>query len=141
MDIIKSMDIIKGLSTAADVLKKAHKIPEYQQILDAMERLTTQQGRISELEIENRNLKEKLKTREELIVKNDAYWKKNGDGPFCLTCHGSKDLLIRMVSWGAGQHKCNNCNNVVETDPVQYQNKVRAQEAEIERNNSLNNCI
>lgn len=135
------MDIIKGLSTAADVLRKADKIPEYQQILDAMERLTTQQGRISELETENRDLKQKLKTREELIVKNDAYWTKDGDGPFCLTCHGSKDLLMRMVSWGDGQHKCNNCNNVVETDPVKYQQKVRAQEIESERNNSFNNYI
>jgi len=135
------MDIIKGLGTAADVLRKADKILEYQQILDAMERLTTQQGRISELETENRDLKEKLKTREELIVKNDAYWKKDGDGPFCLTCHGSKDLLIHMVSWGADQHKCNNCNNVVETDPVQHQNKIRAQKAEMEKRNSLNNYI
>lgn len=135
------MDIIKGLGTAADVLRKADKIPEYQQILDAMERLTTQQGRISELETENRDLKNKLKSREELTMKNDAYWTMGGDGPFCLTCHGSKDLLIRMVSWGAGQHKCNNCNHVVDTNPIALQQRIRAQELENERYSNLSNYI
>ena len=135
------MDILNGLSTAADVLRKADKISEYQQILDAMERLTTQQGRISELETENRDLKHKLKTREELVVRNDAYWTTGEDGPFCLTCHGSKDLLIRMVSWGAGQHKCNNCNHVVDTNPVVVQQQIRVQEMENERRNNLNSYI
>jgi len=135
------MDIIKGLSTAADVLRKADKIPEYQKILDAMERLTTQQGRISELEIENRELKQKIKTRDELIVKDDAYWTKSDDGPFCLTCHGSKDLLVRMVSWGDGQHKCNNCDHVVTTNPDAYKRQVAVQNAEINRLNNLNNYI
>lgn len=124
------MDIIKGLTTAADVLRKADKIPEYQQILDAMEKLTTQQGRISELETDNRELRQKLKTREDLIVKNDAYWTKEGDGPFCLTCHGAKDLLVRMISWGTGQHKCNSCNHVVNTDPVALDQLIRQQETQ-----------
>lgn len=135
------MDTIKGLGTAADILRKADKIPEYQQILDAMERLTSQQSRISELETENRDLKHKLKTREDLVVRNDAYWTIEGDGPFCLTCHGSKDLLIRMVSWGEGQHKCNNCNYVVDTNPVALQQQIRAQEMENERRNNLNSYI
>ncbi len=135
------MDIIKGLSITADVLRKADKIPEYQQILDAMEKLTTQQGRISELETENRDLKQKLKTREDLFAKNDAYWTKEGDGPFCLTCHGSKDSLIRMVTCGPGQHRCNNCSHTVTTDPVLYQNEIRAQEAEIKRLNEFNGYI
>ncbi len=135
------MDILSGLTTAADVLRKADKIPEYQQILDAMGRLTTQQAQIAALESENRELRQKLKTREELVVKNDAYWTSLGDGPFCMTCHGSKDLLIRMVSWGAGQHKCNNCDHVVDTDPVLLEQKIRQQEIESERNNSLSNYI
>ncbi len=131
------MDILKGLGTVADVLRKADKIPEYQEILVAMEKLTTQQSRISELETENRELKQKLKTREELVSKNDAYWTKEGDGPFCLTCHGSKDLLIRMITWGKGQHKCNNCNHVVDTDPVAVEQIRRQQEDANDENGNL----
>jgi hypothetical protein len=124
------MDVLKGLGVAADVLRKADKIPEYQQILDAMEKLTAQQIQIATLASENRELKNKLKTREDLLFKNDAYWTSTGEGPFCLTCHGSKDLLIHMVSWGSGQHKCNNCNHIVDTDPAAVQEMIRRQEIE-----------
>lgn len=135
------MDIIKGMGTAAAVLRKADKIQEYQQILDAMEQLTAQQGRISELETENGDLKHKLKTREELVVRNDAYWTTGENGPFCLTCHGSKDLLVHMVSWDVGQHKCNNCNHVVTTNPSALQQKIRAQEIEYKSSNNFDNYI
>lgn len=132
------MDIINGLIASSKILMKANKINEYQQILNAIEELTKLQKRISDLENINRDLINKLKIREDLVVKNDAYWSKDGQGPFCLTCHGAKDLLVRMVSWGAGQHKCNNCDNVVKTDPVEYQNKIREQEDEMEGLRHLN---
>lgn len=128
------MAIFDELKSVAGVLQEAGKIPQYQQILEVQEKLLEMQKHIFDLEVENRELKEKVKTREDLIVKNDAYWLKDGDGPFCLTCHGAKDLLVRMVSWGSGQHKCNNCNHTVDTDPVALERLRRQQEIESNSN-------
>lgn len=130
------MAIFDELKSVAGVLQEAGKIEQYRQILDAQKELLEMQKRISDLEFENRELKEKFKIKEDLVVKNDAYWTKAGDGPFCLTCHGSKNLLIRMVSWGMGQHKCNNCNHVVDTNPVALEQLRRRQESENDRNNN-----
>ncbi len=132
------MGIFDILTTAANIAKESGKLELQGEILGVYEKLLGQQKKISDLESENRGLKEKIKTKESLIVKNDAYWTKEGDGPFCLTCHDSKDLLIHMVSWGAGQHKCNNCNHVVDTDPIALEQLRRRQEQEIE-NNRRNN--
>jgi len=130
------MGIFDILTTAATIAKESGKLELQGEILGVYEKLLEQQKKISDLEIENRELKDKINTKEDLIVKNDAYYTKSGDGPFCLTCHGSKGLLVRMISWGAGQHKCNNCNHVVDTNPVALEQLRRQQEAESNRNNN-----
>lgn len=127
------MAIFDELKSVAGVLQEAGKIPQYQQILEVQEKLLGMQSHIFDLETENRELKQQIKTKEDLIVKNDAYWTKEGDGPFCLTCHGAKNLLIRMISWGKGQHKCNNCNHVVDTNPAEVERLRQQQEAEHNR--------
>lgn len=130
------MGIFDILTTAANIAKESGKLELQGEILGVYEKLLEQQKKISDLEFENRELKEKIKTREDLVVKNDAYWTKIGDGPFCMTCHGAKDLLVRMISWGKGQHKCNNCNHVVDTNPAALEQLRREQEAENNRNNN-----
>ncbi len=135
------MAIFDELKSIAGTLREADKIPQYEQILSILEKLLEMQKKISDLEFENKELREKLKTKEELVVKNDAYYKTNGDGPYCLTCHDSKDILVHMVSWGEGNHKCNNCDHVVETDPEKAEQQRRRQEAEINRSNRYDKYI
>jgi len=130
------MVVFDELKSIGKTLQEAGKIELYQQILEIQEKLLEMRKRISDLETENKELKEKLKIKEGLTAKNDAYWTKTGDGPFCLTCHGSKDLLVRMVSWGSGQHKCNNCGNIVDTDPAAVEQLRQQQEAEFNRINN-----
>ena len=73
------MAIFDVLKTTAFVLKEANKIEEYQKILDVLEQLLEMQKRISDLETENKELKEKLKIQESLVFENNAYWiKKDG---------------------------------------------------------------
>jgi hypothetical protein len=103
------MSIINELKDAAGIFKEIGKIKEYKQILDAMKELTDQQVKISELIIQNQELKQKLKIREDLVARNNAYWTKDGDGPFCFFCHGNNDKLIRMTTYGTSNHFCNIC--------------------------------
>ena len=45
---------------------------------------------------ENRELKERLDVQEDLVPKGNAYWRKSGDGPFCVPCWDGKSKLMRL---------------------------------------------
>lgn len=80
---------------AANILKEAGKIEEYQKILDLLAKLLEMQNKIIELEKENKSLNEKFEIKEKLAYKNNCYW--NGeDGPFCSRCFEKNKDLIRM---------------------------------------------
>lgn len=93
------MGIFDDLKSAANILKEAGKIEQYKQILEAQERLLEMQNKIVALESENKNLKEKLKVKENLIYEVNAYWINDGgkkDGPFCTRCWDKNKEMIRL---------------------------------------------
>ena len=112
------MEIVKGLKETAAVLRKADKIPEFQLILDVQQKLLEQQQRISDLETENRDLKEKLELKGKLKFERNAYWiveeGKEDDGPFCSKCKDSEEKFIRMRvgNYHFGWAYCPNCDTV-----------------------------
>jgi hypothetical protein len=111
------MDILKGLSTAADVLRKADKIPEYQQILDAQEAILNYQKRIGELEGEIKKLKDISTFKETADFHNNCYWlKKEGGqtaGPFCSKCVESDNRIMHLHVRSDGFATCPDCKNHV----------------------------
>ena len=93
------MAIFDELKSVANTLREADKIPQYQQILDVLEKLIEMQNKIFTLETENKELKDKLKLKENLVFERNAYWiidGENKDGPFCTKCKDSDDKMIRM---------------------------------------------
>jgi hypothetical protein len=93
------MGILDDLSKAAGVLRKADKIKEYKIILQAQEKLIDYQKRNSQLESENRTLKEKLEIKEDLIFEKNAYWVNRNqlkEGPYCTLCWDDEKKLVRL---------------------------------------------
>lgn len=91
------MGIYDAAKDAANVLKEAGKIKEFQQILDLLEDLTNKQKKLNDLETENKELKEKLSNKEELEFINNAYYKKSTEeGPYCTRCWDKHRNLIRI---------------------------------------------
>ncbi len=118
------MSIFDVLKSTAKVLQEAGKLDLYQQILDAMDKLLEMQKKIVDLESENKDLKEKLRIKENLIYENNAYWiNKEGkkEGPFCSRCWDKDMRLIRL-------HTCPNptaricpvCKTIVNIEPEDY---------------------
>ncbi|HNW71674.1 MAG TPA: hypothetical protein PKZ36_00310 [Candidatus Paceibacterota bacterium] len=111
------MDIINGLTSAAKVLREADKIEQYQMILDAQETILGYQRKISELEEENKKLKDVSSFKEKSDFKNNCYWLKKEDnttdGPFCSKCVESDDRIIRLHVRSDGFATCPNCKNHV----------------------------
>lgn len=103
------------LKSIAGVLQEAGKIPQYQQILEVQEKLLEMQKRIFDLEIENKELKEKLETNRSLIFENNAYWTEQDGikaGPFCSCCWDDNKKTIRMQPCGNPAYfDCPKCKN------------------------------
>ena len=115
------MAIFNELKSIAKVLQEAGKIEQYKQILEILEKLLEMQKRIADLEDQNKELEEKLKVKDSLTYKNNAYWmvkKDKKDGPFCSRCWDKNKDLIRMHPAADTVYAdCPECNNSVQIDP------------------------
>ncbi len=110
------MAIFDELKSVGKVLQEAGKIPQYQQILEVQEKLLEMQNKIFELDRENKDLKDRLETKESLIFENNAYWRidKNGkkEGPICSCCWDDNKKPIRMQPSGhPAYYSCPKCEN------------------------------
>ena len=106
---------ILDLNNIKGALQIAGKIEFYPQILEMQEKLLEQQKKILDLENENRELKDKLTLKDNIIFERNAYWIAKGsekDGPFCTKCKDSEDKMVRMRvgKYTFGWANCPNCN-------------------------------
>lgn len=109
---------MKGLTSAAKILREADKIEQYQLILDAQETLLDYQKRIAELEEENKKLKDIKLFKEKATFSNNCYWLKREDGktdgPFCSKCVETDDRTLHLhVRQSDGFATCPSCKNHV----------------------------
>jgi len=116
------MTIFDNLKSVAKVLQEAGKIEQYKQILEAQEKLLEMQKIIADLENENKELRNKLEIKENLVYENNTYWTKRDDkkdGPYCSCCWDSEKKIIRMhPSGNPAFYYCPNCKgNSVKIDP------------------------
>ena len=109
------MGILDVLKTAATVAKGSGKLELQGEILGVYEKLLEQQKKISDLESENKELKEKLKITGSLKYENNAYWAVQDDkkdGPFCSCCWDNDKKTIRMQPCGNPAYfSCPKCKN------------------------------
>jgi hypothetical protein len=108
------MGIFDVLTTAANIAKESGKLELQGEILSVYEKLLEQQKKISDFEQENKELKEKLKLKEQLHFEKNAYWIIDGgkkDGPYCTKCKDSEEKMIRMRigKYNFGWALCPNC--------------------------------
>lgn len=106
---------ILDLNNIKEALQIAGKIEFYPQILEMQEKLLDQQKKISDLETENKSLKEKLEIQESLVFENNAYWidgNDKKDGPYCSCCWDDHKKTIRMQPCGnPAFYSCPRCTN------------------------------
>jgi hypothetical protein len=112
--------IIKG----AEFLRKADKIEEYKKILELLEERPKFFEQISELKEENRQLKEKLKNKEEVKKGINCYIGQDGTY-YCMRCLDKNQELIRLTLRPGRMHmicpECKNSFNVTGQDKVAEQ--------------------
>lgn len=108
------MAILDELKSAANVLRKADKIPEFEAILNAQQRILDLQEENAKLKEENRDLKQNNDFEKNLIFEKDAYYLIKSDstkeGPYCPTCWGDENKKLRMRNL-TDSYYCQKCQS------------------------------
>ena len=85
--------------------------------MDLVKRLVELQEQVYEVVTENRDLKEqnrslreKLATRQQLAFRKNAYWR-DDDGPFCSRCWDSDGQLVRLQTQQGYHPQCPKCDH------------------------------
>jgi hypothetical protein len=119
------MDIIEHGKDLLRLAEKYRQTPLYEKILEYQEQAMQLSTRLSEThqellsaKVRVRELEEALSNRAELVWRSSAYWRKDGDGPFCPGCWDGRKQLSRIVklpdlSW---MSQCPVCKSTFEAE-------------------------
>lgn len=100
------MGIVDNIKDTVALIQKMDNLDLYRKVLDM-------QAEVMALVEENADLKRKLRVSDELVFRDNAYWRGQGsqreNGPFCPRCWDSEAKLIRLKITKAYQPECPNC--------------------------------
>jgi hypothetical protein len=106
------MVTLSDLMSIGKILMDSGKIDLYQKLSTFSENLSQLQQENVELKNKIINLEDKLKIKEDLLFRDNAYWKKSdNDGPFCTRCWDKNNELIRMQNRNNVLYACPDCKN------------------------------
>lgn len=101
------MDILGGITGSIALVKKAMELAEKtknlelkEAIVELQEKLIDVKGQVVELKEENLRLREAAARADappEVVLKEGAYFKPDGDGPFCTICFDRDERLYRVT--------------------------------------------
>lgn len=112
------------LKNVAKVLQEAGKIEQYKLILETQSKLLEMQSRISNLEGENKELRNKINIFENLKYERNTYWKHSGEGPFCPRCYEKDKCLIHTQRWSPSTQQCPECKNFYTVYPEKQESPI-----------------
>ena len=109
------MSIIDDIKSIAKTIQQADNIELYQKILNVQGEALEVVEQNNKLRDENRELKEKLKIKENLKHERNSYWLESdgkNDGPFCSRCCDVDKNLVRLHPCGnPAYYDCPNCKS------------------------------
>ncbi|MBB6632619.1 hypothetical protein [Cohnella thailandensis] len=119
MEVI-SVSIIDNIKSVASVIQKADNIELYRKILDLQYEAMELVQQNNELRNQIMELRGKLSTQENLVFRNNQYWKvlegDKQDGPYCSKCWDVDNKLVRHNVLNNGYVTCPNCQMTVDDE-------------------------
>lgn len=95
---------------AYEMIKDVMSIAQKADNVELMRSLVALQSQVLDLTEENRALKSRLTTQEQLVFRRNAYWKQDPeDGPFCSKCWDVTATLVRLHRQTGYSPKCPAC--------------------------------
>jgi len=112
------MSVMDGLKQAASTLRAADKIPEYNAILDAQQRIFDLQNENQELKEKNVALTDKKDLEGQLHRDDNSPWlaMEDDEDPtarYCMLCWDTESTLVRLYVDDKGYYEkhCKKCDN------------------------------
>jgi len=103
MGVIDTMKDVAGLIQKIDNMELRRRAVELQQ-------------QVYDLVTENRALKDRLATRDQLTFRKDSYWK-GDEGPFCSRCWDGESVLVRLHTQQGFTPRCPKCDTPAPDQP------------------------
>jgi hypothetical protein len=104
---------LPGFGTILETAKSVAVLIQKTDNLELLKQALALQTQVHELVDENRLLKARLATREDIEFRENGYWRKDGGGgPFCTPCWDAHDRLVRLHLQVGYNPRCPSCNTV-----------------------------
>lgn len=109
---MSAIDTVRELAT---LIQKLDNVPITDKVIQLQSDVMQLQEDLFQLREENRQLKESLTLKEDLIFEEDLYWKdvEPREGPFCTNCLDGEDRLVRMHQPTSKGFTCPKCDTFV----------------------------
>jgi len=121
-------DVTKLASMIAKLLEDGMTLPAQEKIVELRKKLISLENDYLDLLQENRDLKEKLKNKEEFIFDEGIYWSLTDDGSkdgmWCPRCHDKDGKACRMNKT-SHYYVCASCGCQVQHTPLQRIQQLR----------------
>jgi hypothetical protein len=102
------MGVIETVKDVAGLIQKYDNI-------ELIRRVVELQEQVYDLVTENRTLKDRLTTRDQLVFRKNSYWR-GDDGPFCSQCWDGEGRLVRLHVSPGLTAQCPKCHTLAD-DP------------------------
>ena len=108
------MGIIDNAKAIKDALAEVANLELKQDLLRIVNDALELQGTNRQLAEENRELAEKLRFREQVTFRDNAYWCEGDPDPYCSGCFDSKGQGVRLMRRSdVGHYSCPACKQTI----------------------------
>lgn len=121
------MGIIDNALKIANIVSEVDNAALKKDILDLLEECHKLQEENIALKKDILELKEALELKESLTFRDNMYWKKSGEGPYCPSCYDSKKEIHNLTfNTTKIEYTCPTCKNKYSTPQQQeeYNRKI-----------------
>ena len=105
------MGVIETMKDIGVLVQKLDNMDLVKRLVELQEQIYAVVSENRDVKEENRALREKLNTREQLVFRKNAYWK-GDEGPFCSRCFDAEGALVRMHTRAEFNPQCPKCATV-----------------------------
>ncbi len=104
------MAVMETIKAVVDIVRKLNNVDLINMVIHLQSQVRGLLDENKTLKDDNESLRAKLAVHKSLVFHDDAYWTKDGEGPFCSRCWDEKKTGVRMHQGATeGTFVCPSC--------------------------------
>jgi hypothetical protein len=111
ISIVELNALVTSLRSAVSLVQRSDNPELLAALANAQGQLLAIQATVFALLDENRELKQRLTTQQQLTFRKNAYWVGDNEGPYCSRCWDAENKLVRLHLRQGYSDQCPSCGN------------------------------